>query len=57
MFLFIDADPAQAEETRKNIMEHAVSKKMLIAGMHLGQAGFASILRAGNGYRMFWSEQ
>ncbi|MGR5945367.1 MBL fold metallo-hydrolase [Enterobacter sp. C4G1] len=55
--ILFDADPAQAEETRKNIMEHAVSKKMLIAGMHLGQTGFASILRAGNGYRMFWSEQ
>ena len=55
--ILFDTDPVQAEETRKNILEHAVSKKMLIAGMHLGQAGFARILRAGNGYRMSWSEQ
>lgn len=54
--ILFDADPAQAEETRKNIMGKAASKKMLIAGMHLGQSGFARILRAGNGYRMVWSE-
>ncbi|MGK3226619.1 MBL fold metallo-hydrolase [Enterobacter soli] len=54
--ILFDTDPAQAEQTRKNIMEHAASKKMLIAGMHLGQAGFARIVRAGNGYRMVWSE-
>lgn len=55
--ILFDTDPVQAEETRKNILEHAVSKKLLIAGMHVGQAGFARILRAGNGYRMSWSEQ
>lgn len=55
--ILFDTDPVQAEETRKNILEHAVSKKMLIAGMHFGQAGFARILRKGNGYRMSWSEQ
>lgn len=54
--ILFDTDPAQAEETRKKIMEKAVSQKMFIAGMHLGQAGFASILRAGNGYRMSWSQ-
>ena len=37
-------------------MEKAVSKKMLIAGMHLGQAGFASIFREGSGYRISYSE-
>ncbi|WP_270423461.1 MBL fold metallo-hydrolase [Citrobacter portucalensis] len=54
--ILFDTDPAQAEETRKKIMEEAVSKKMLIAGMHLGQAGFANILRAGSGYRISFSE-
>ncbi|AWS96321.1 MULTISPECIES: MBL fold metallo-hydrolase [Citrobacter] len=54
--ILFDTDPAQAEETRKKIMEKAVSKKMLIAGMHLGQAGFASIFREGSGYRISYSE-
>lgn len=55
--ILFDTDPVQAEETRRNIMEHAVSKKMLIAGMHLGQAGFACVLRAGNGYCLSCSEK
>lgn len=54
--ILFDTDPAQAEETRKKIMEEAVSKKMLIAGMHLGEAGFGSILRVGSGYRISFSE-
>lgn len=55
--ILFDTDPAQAVDTRKKIMAKAVSKKMLIAGMHLGPAGFASILRAGSGYRISYSEK
>lgn len=53
--ILFDTDPAQAEETRKKIMEKAVSENLIIAGMHLSQAGFASILREGYGYRISYS--
>lgn len=55
--ILFDVDPAQAEETRKKIMEQAVNEKMLIAGMHLNQAGFARILRDGSGYRIDYAEK
>lgn len=55
--ILFDTDPAQAEETRKSIMEKAVSEKLLIAGMHLSQAGFASVLREGSGYRISYAEK
>lgn len=55
--ILFDTDPAQAEETRKSIMEKAVSEKLLIAGMHLSQAGFASVLRDGSGYRISYAEK
>ena len=41
----------------KKILEKAVREKLIIAGMHLGQAGFANILSAGNGYRISYSEK
>lgn len=53
--ILFDTDPAQAEETRKKIMKKAASEKLLIAGMHLGQEGFASVLREGSGYRISYS--
>ncbi|GGD18382.1 MBL fold metallo-hydrolase [Franconibacter daqui] len=55
--ILFDTDPAQAEETRKSMMEKAVSEKLLIAGMHLSQAGFASVLRNGSGYRISYAEK
>ncbi|MCU7786308.1 MBL fold metallo-hydrolase, partial [Lelliottia amnigena] len=55
--ILFDTDPAQAEETRKKIMEKAVSEKLIIAGMHLSQAGFASVFREGSGYRISYSEK
>ncbi|MCK1968296.1 MBL fold metallo-hydrolase [Franconibacter sp. IITDAS19] len=55
--ILFDTDPAQAEETRKSMMEKAVSEKLLIAGMHLSQAGFASVLRDGSGYRISYAEK
>lgn len=54
--ILFDTDPAQAEKTRKKIMEEAASEKLLIAGMHLSQAGFASILRADSGYQISYAE-
>ena len=55
--ILFDVDPAQAEETRKKIMEQAVSERLLIAGMHLNQAGFAHVLRDGSGYRIDYAEK
>lgn len=55
--VLFDTDPAQARETREKIMEKAVSENLLIAGMHLSQAGFASVLREGSGYRISYSEK
>lgn len=54
--ILFDTDPTQAEETRKKVMQKAVSEKLIIAGMHLSQAGFALVLREGNGYRISYSE-
>lgn len=51
-----DTNPVQARETRKRIMEKAVSEKLLIAGMHLSQAGFARVFKEGSGYRISYSE-
>lgn len=39
------------------IKEKAVSEKLIIAGMHLSQTGFASILREDYGYRISYSEK
>lgn len=50
--VLFDADPVQARETRKQILEQAVREKLLIAGMHLGTAGFANVLRTHSGYRL-----
>lgn len=55
--ILFDSDPAQAEKTRKYIMEKAANEKLIIAGMHLSQAGFASVIREGSGYRIFDDEK
>ncbi|OIX90475.1 MBL fold metallo-hydrolase [Pantoea sp. Ae16] len=54
--VLFDTDPGQAEKTRRQIMEKAVSKKLIIAGMHLSQAGFARVFREGSGYRISYCE-
>lgn len=38
-----DYDPAQAEKTRKTILEQAARLRLLVAGMHLGEPGFAYV--------------
>ena len=55
--ILFDFDPALAEETRQKILEQAVREKLLIAGMHLGPAGFATILMNDSGYRISYSEE
>ncbi|KFD18971.1 metallo-beta-lactamase [Tatumella ptyseos ATCC 33301] len=55
--VLFDINPAEAAETRKKVMEKAVSEKLIIAGMHLSQAGFARVLKEGNAYRISCSER
>lgn len=55
--IFFDVDPTLAEETRKKILEQAVREKLLIAGAHIGPAGFASILMADSGYHILYSDK
>jgi len=49
-----DNDPIQAEETRKKILTQVVQENWLVAGMHLGQSGFARIISADEGYRLLY---
>lgn len=55
--ILFDADPAQAEETRKKILAQAVREKWLIAGMHLGQVGFAGIFKTERSYAIALPEE
>ncbi|SFT96327.1 Glyoxylase, beta-lactamase superfamily II [Kosakonia arachidis] len=48
--ILFDVDPALAKETREKILAQAVREKLLIAGMHLGQAGFTTVSMADTGY-------
>lgn len=55
--ILFDADPAQAEDTRKRILAQAVRENLLIAGMHLGPRGFANIVRNDTGYAIAWPDE
>ena len=50
-----DCDPSQAQMTREKIFAQAASENLLIAGMHLGPAGFARIVPSLRGYRIEYS--
>lgn len=50
--VMFDVHPAQAEETRKKALQQAVDEKLIIAGMHLDQTGFARIQLADGKYRL-----
>lgn len=52
-----DCDPAQAEETRKNLLEQVVREKLLVAGMHFDKQGFAHIYPTAGGYRIAYVEE
>lgn len=47
-----DQDPMQSAETRSRLLDVVSSEKMLIAGMHLGEAGFGHVRRAGSTYEL-----
>ncbi|MFS2222550.1 MBL fold metallo-hydrolase [Pantoea sp. B65] len=51
-----DCDPVQAEVTRKKILEQTAREKQLVAGMHLGKAGFACVQPASHGYHIVYSD-
>lgn len=55
--ILFDCDPVQAEETRKKILKQVVSEKLLVAGMHLGEPGFAHVLPQDGGYRMAYAQE
>lgn len=52
-----DCDPAQAETTREKILQQVAWEKLLVAGMHLGRAGFAHVLPAAGGYRIAYLQE
>jgi glyoxylase-like metal-dependent hydrolase (beta-lactamase superfamily II) len=55
--ILFDSDPALAVQTRKKILRQAAREKWLIAGMHIGQFGFANILRSERGYQISYGEE
>ncbi|HDJ1438955.1 TPA: MBL fold metallo-hydrolase [Serratia rubidaea] len=55
--ILFDVDPALAKETRRTVLQQAAREKLLIGGMHLGHAGFATILMNDKGYRISYAEE
>lgn len=55
--IVFDCDPVQARETRIKLLEQVAREKLLIAGMHLGRAGFAHVVATGDGYRISGVEE
>ncbi len=49
-----DQDPILSAETRSKLLDVVSSDKLLIAGMHLEELGFAHINRNGAGYEIFY---
>ncbi|ARP82072.1 MBL fold metallo-hydrolase [Bordetella genomosp. 8] len=47
-----DQDPILSANTRSRLLDIVSSDKLLIAGMHLGELGFAHIERTGNTYKI-----
>lgn len=47
-----DQDPILSAETRSKLLDAVSSDKLLIAGMHLGELGFAQVERTGHTYRI-----
>jgi glyoxylase-like metal-dependent hydrolase (beta-lactamase superfamily II) len=45
-----DQDPHLAAATRSRLLDIASSDRLLVAGMHLGELGFAYIKRTGERY-------
>ena len=49
-----DQDPLLSSETRSTLLDVVSADNILIAGMHLGELGFAHIRRKGNLYRIVY---
>lgn len=49
-----DQDPLLSAETRSTLLDVVSADSILIAGMHLGELGFARIQRKGNLYRIVY---
>lgn len=47
-----DVNPAQAEATRRHVLDMAASERLAVTGMHLHFPGFSHVLREGDGYRL-----
>lgn len=47
-----DQDPTLAANTRSALLDIVSADGLLVAGMHLGEPGFARIARQGDGYRI-----
>lgn len=48
--IMFDCNPAQAEQTRAEILQHVARENLLVAGMHFGTQGFAYIYPSELGY-------
>jgi glyoxylase-like metal-dependent hydrolase (beta-lactamase superfamily II) len=51
-----DQNPLLSAETRSTLLDVVSSDNILIAGMHLGELGFARIQRKGNLYRIVYED-
>lgn len=51
-----DQDVHLAADTRSKLLDLVSAEKLLIAGMHLGELGFARIVRTGQHYRVVYEE-
>ncbi len=52
-----DQDPVMAATTRSRLLDMVSSEKLLIAGMHLGELGFARIRRSSGSYGLHYEIQ
>jgi glyoxylase-like metal-dependent hydrolase (beta-lactamase superfamily II) len=52
-----DQDPSLAVATRSRLLDLVSSEGLLIAGMHLGELGFARIKRTGQSYGLLYETE
>lgn len=52
-----DQDPVISASTRSKVLDDVSSDKLIIAGMHLGELGFAHIERTGKAYDIFYDAE
>jgi glyoxylase-like metal-dependent hydrolase (beta-lactamase superfamily II) len=54
--ILFDQDPLQAAETRTKLLDLVSTEQLLIAGMHLGELGFAKIQRIKKSYDIVYEK-